>query len=73
MNKLSHALAILAAINFALSPAIAIEPNLTESLPSQEDSILDRINPIEDATDSNYRRCIPIAWSGIWWCFSWGK
>lgn len=72
MNKLSHGLAILATINFALSPAIAIEPHLTESLPSQ-DSILDRINPIEDATDTNYRRCIYIISAGFHWCFSWGS
>ncbi len=74
MKKLSHALTTLAALNFALSPAIAIEPQpyLTESLPLSH-NLSDGTNPIQDATDTNYRRCIYIVSAGWHWCFSWGS
>ena len=72
MKKISHALTTLAAINFALSPAIAIEPPVTESLASIHNSF-DSKNSIEDIFNTNYRRCIYLVRPGIWWCFSWGE
>ncbi len=70
MKTISHALTTLAALNFALSPAIAIEPHLVESLPSTH-TLSDGTNPIEDATDTNYRRCVYIIWAKVTWCISW--
>lgn len=71
-KQMSHILVILAIFNLALSPSKVIAETLPDTFPSSH-NFGDPQDEITKVTETNYRRCIYIAWAGIWWCFSWGE
>ena len=65
-QKLSHALTVLAAISMTILPATAMELPEAQKLNLTDAS--DARSQIENATNSNYRRCYYVSWARRWWC-----